>query len=159
MRLGNLNYANLKRFEDLEIEDVPFFFNLAFRMIEDVDVVIYTVARARGKTAVDVDTVGEALGLIQAGAPDRPAREDAVSFQEAPEQAFVNAGMVRDVVRAPLPHDDQALVLLSKYVNFQLNNLLIGAARQAQAENLARITLGHYAKFCSELPYPLNHVC
>ncbi len=156
MRLAQLGYLNLKRFEDLEIEDVPFFFNLAFRMIEDVDVVVFTVAKARGKAAIDVDTVGEALGLIQAGAREPAASAEAVSFAEAPEQAFVNSGMVRDVARAPLAHDDQAVTLLAKYVNFHLNNLLIAAAPAAQREDLGQIKARHL-QLCGEaLPWPLS---
>jgi len=153
MKLANLGYLNLSRYDNLEIDDVPFFFAMAFRMIEDTDVVVYTVAKARGKPTIDLDTIGEALGLIQAGAP---RREGDITFQEAPAQAFVNAGMVRDVVRAPMARDDQAAELLAKYVNFQLNNLLIAAAREAQREDLEKVLLRHLLRFGAELPYPLN---
>jgi hypothetical protein len=154
MKLANLGYLNLARYENLAIEDVPFFFGLAFRMIEDIDLVAYTLARVRGKEMLDVDAAGEALGLIQAGAP--AATDGAISFEEASPQAFVNPGMVRDVARAPLPHDDQALLLLSKYANFQLNNLLIAAARAAQLEDLEAIKTQHLLRCCQALPWPLN---
>ena len=64
--------------------------------------------------------------------------------------------MVRDVARAPLPHDDQALLLLSKYVNFHLNNVLIAAAQAARREDLEKIKPRHILRYCEELPWPLN---
>jgi len=159
MRVGNLGYVNLQRYDDLEIDDVPFFFGMAFRMIEDIDLVAYSLARATGKTTIDAEVLGQALDLIQAGSPGVAPREGAISFEEAPVQAFVNPGMARDVARAPLTHDDQALGVLAKYVNFQLNNMLIAASRLAQRDDLVRIKLSHYLPYCNEWPYPLNHYC
>jgi hypothetical protein len=159
MRLGNLGYANLQRYENLEIADVPFFFGMAFRMIEDIDLVAYSLARATGKETIDAETLGHALDLIQSGGPSVAPREGAITFDEAPVQAFVNPGMVRDAARAPLAHDDQALGVLAKYVNFQLNNMLIVAARLAQRDDLEKIQLRHYLPYCEELPYPLNRYC
>ena len=54
-------------------------------------------------------------------------------------QAFVNPGMVRDVARSPLPHDDQTAGVLAKYINFHLGNLLLRAARESQRENSERL--------------------
>jgi hypothetical protein len=156
MKLRNLGYVNLSRYEDLEIEDVPAFFALAFHLIGATDSVVYTVARARGKAAVDVDTVGEALGLIQTGARGEARLEGEISFPEAPAQAFMNSGMVRDVARAPLAHDDQAVELLAKYVNFHLNNLLLAGARAAQRDNLEQIKQRHLLPHCEAWPFPLN---
>jgi hypothetical protein len=157
MKLANLGYAQLKRFEDVEVADVPALFALAFRMIEDADLVAYLLARVRGKERIDLDVVGEALSLIQAGAPpDARPGEGALPFEEAPVQAFVNPGMVRDVARSPLPHDEQAAGVLAKYINFQLGNLLLAAARQSQRENGERLLPRHIALFSAELPWPFS---
>jgi hypothetical protein len=150
MRLADFPNVDFGRFDKLQVEDVGFFQTMVARIIEDVEVALYVVARFQGDYRITTDIVRTALALI---APD------STDYQDAPETAIVNVGLVHDFTRAPIDHDTEALALLSRFVNFHVIAILRSAAEEADKEDARQIKLRHLLPWCEKWPYPLNRYC
>ena len=185
MKLSDLTATDFGPFSDLEIEDTGFFLTMTQRMIEDLDLVVHSVAAVEGQTEVDKDLMSRALALIDStlsvqleaeldingsgggnGGYAVAVREQItieqdtpVTFEATPTQ-FVVAGLrIEDFARAPLSHRQDAIKLLTKFVNFQILTMLRHAAVKCEEEGATRIKLRHYLPWCEEWPYPLNRYC
>jgi hypothetical protein len=150
MRLADFPNVDFGSLADLQVEDVGFFQTMVTRIIEDVEVALYVVARYQRDNRINTDIVQIALALI---APDSS------DYQDAPETAIVNVALVHDFARAPIAHDQDALALLSRFVNFHIIAMLRSAAEEANKEDARQIKLRHFLPWCEKWPYPLNRYC
>ncbi len=184
MKLSELAATDFGVLSDLQIEDTGFFLTMVQRMIEDLDLIAHTVATAEGIAEIDRTHMSRALTLVDGALSDQLAIElesngsaggggyavavqeqimieedTAVTFEATPTQ-FVVAGLsIEDFARAPLPHEYDAMKLLTKFVNFQILTMLRHAALKCQEEDSTQIKLRHYLPWCEEWPYPLNRYC
>lgn len=184
MELSTFRSVDFGPFSDFEIEDVGFFHTMVSRIIEDTELVSFSVAKINERENIDKDTVASALVLIDDSLRSEVDSEleaeghaggggyglavaeqvvveadTAVTFASAPSSLVLRSLEIQDFARSPLPHDPEALQLLSKFVNFHILNMIRAAALKCQDEGLKVIKLRHYLPWCEEWPYPLNRYC
>jgi hypothetical protein len=149
MKLSDFRNADFGEFEEFEIEDVSLVRTMVWRMVEDMDIGAYILAKARGKK-IEEDLMRELFRLIDP--------ETEVSDQ-TPEAAITSPAMVRDLSRAPVQHSEKAISLLSRFINQHLIDMFRAAAKQAVKEGLKTIKLRHILPGCERWPWPLNRYC
>lgn len=149
MKLGDFMRIGSGEFDDFEIEDAGFFRNMIGRMIEDLDVGVYVIAREHKENEIAVQLMRQFLNLI--GPP--------ASATASMEAGSVSPEMVREYARAPIDHADEALSLLARFLNFHLEDMLRRAATAAAEEGLQTIKLRHILPGCERWPWPLNRYC
>jgi len=157
MKLISLGYRNLEDFQDFEIEE-GILQPIATRMVEDLDVVVYTFAISHDFNSIYPDIVGRSLQVITQSSKMQEYIPY-VSFDDAPVEAFVTIRMVQELIRAPIEYDYESYMLIAKFTNFQLNNMILFGARQASREGSRTLTLFNLLDFCKYLPYPLDRIC
>lgn len=184
MELSTFKSVDFGPFSDFEIEDVGFFHTMVSRIIEDTELMSFSVAKINNRDSIDKDSVASALVLIDESLRSEVEaeleteghaggggyalavaeqvvveEETAVTFAASPSSFVVPSLEIRDFARAPLRHDSDAVQLLSKFVNFHLLNMIRAAALKCQEEGYKVIKLRHYLPWCEEWPYPLNRYC
>lgn len=150
MRLADFRNPDFREFEDFEIEDPNFFWTLAVRIIEDLDVAGYVLAKTHEKETMDDTLTRNLVRLI-----DPETQLPMWSGQHR----FIGPGIVSSYSRAPVSHTDKGRELVSSFVSFHISHLLRDAARRAAEEGLRKIKLRHILPWCERWPYPLNRFC
>jgi hypothetical protein len=150
MRLGDLRGADFGQFSDYVIEDLATFRTMVFRMAEDVDLGAYVLARRQRVENIEGSIVQELFHLLD---PETKFPPDAL------ETAVVPLRTVSDLARAPIGHSEEAISLMSRFLNFHLINMLWDAAKLAERDGGKVIKLRHILPACDHWPYPLNRYC
>jgi hypothetical protein len=150
MRLKYFHH-DFDKYNQFEIEDMAFFHTMVTRMIEDVEIMVGFLAKRDDEPEVTEDLVREALRVVD------PVT--ITQLADTSQVAIVNSQMVIDFARPSLPHNEESIALISKYLNFRLIRLLYDAAERADEEGLNKIKLRHYLPLCEEWPWPLNRWC
>ena len=149
MKLGDFGNVEFGEFTNYTIEDFSLFWTMICRMVEDLDVGAYILAKQRGKDIGDSLT-SDMLNLI-GPTSDIPTR--------TPIRGIVNPEVVRDLMRAPIPHSEGAFETTARFVNFHVANMLRDAANRVKSEGSSVIKLRHILPGCEHWPYPLNRYC
>jgi hypothetical protein len=143
-------------YKDFTIDDVGRFQIMVNRMIEDVELITYVVVRYQRETGGSSEQQIDEPQVINAIAIVDPEAASALKGGEGSLQAVTHPEMVRDFAKAPVPHTDAGIQMISRYVNFRLINLLRRAAETAGQQGVKTIGIIHLAPWCHGLPYPAN---
>ncbi len=147
VRLGSFENVDFGEHQHYVVQDLRFLNSVATRMVEDVELVAYILARRQEAERIDAGTMADAVYLY--------CQENAETFGEAPAEAIVNPEFVARQAKSPFPHDEEAILLISRFVNYRLIDALTRAAAQAREEGTHVITALHFS-WCHLLPYPFN---
>lgn len=147
VRLRSFN-IDFGYFNDYVIEDSNFLDTVANRVIEDVELVIYALAKERDADFADEALTATAIyiyGNVQGGIISRFSQD-----------AIVNPERIKDQSKSPIKPNHEAFVLFCKFVNYYLFHAVQAAAEKAGEEGTQVITQQHFFPWCHQLPYPLN---
>lgn len=147
MRLSGVENVDFGEYQHYVVQDVGFLSSVATRMIEDIELVAYILARQQDTTVIDSGIVATTLRLY--------CQESEEAFGSAPATAIINPEFVAERAKSPFFHDEAARVMVAKFVNFHLAAALFRAAAQAREEGVHVITALHFS-WCHLLPYPFN---
>lgn len=147
-RLSSFQNLDFREFQDYVIEDTDFLDSIVARVIEDTELVIYTLAKDQGAKIADKNLTAKAIFIY--------GHQQGFHLTKFPENALVNPERIKGHSKSPVKPDDEAIVLFSKFVNLHLFNAIRAAAEQAREEGTQTITQQHFFTWCHHLPYPLN---
>jgi hypothetical protein len=148
------------------IEDLSFFTAMVYRIIEDLEVAIYMIARQTDADSINGDVAWNAINLIESGprsqasAPgSRSVQVTRIEVENALLTGYTYPDMVRGAFRSRLSYAESAVELVAKYVNLQVDRAVADARLRAQNDSSPKVKLRHILPYCEEWPYPLNRFC
>jgi hypothetical protein len=139
----------VEEFGDFVLDDPALFDSIVVRMLEDIELAAYTIAREHGELEIDIVVVKgatDALGIPLPGTEAVP-----------PDESLRN--YVRDVARSPLAYTDEAIDRIAQIANSAVLNFLRVGATVAQDEGSRHVGLRHFLPAYEKWPYPLNRFC
>lgn len=144
-------------FDDYDFQDFTFFVTMALRVVEDIHLMAYTIARQSQEKTINLKTVEQVINLVSSV----PLNMLRLNFQlKMIDSAFMNPTQVRGIVTAHgFPIQDDAIAQISSFGNYYLADGLENAAKTAKLENTKTVSLSHWLPYCQKWPYPLNRYC
>src|SRR6266851_2514732 len=133
MQLKQLSQTHdFGEFNSYELEDLTFYALLRNRINEDVDLMAYVLLKERTQeTTISEELLIDALRLTG-------FEKD--KFVNERDDGFGGSSLVRTLTRAPVVHDEKAILLLARFMNFLLAKALRDAAGLVKAELLTPAT-------------------
>jgi hypothetical protein len=154
MPRGLFDYG-VEEFGDFVLEDPVLFDGIVIRMLEDIELVGYALARNSQKALdsrkLEIDDeitslVVDALELPETG-------------QAPPQLRDFTRDFIRQIARAPFPYTDAGLDQIAGVAADVMFDAFRFGAQGALGEGSKRIGLRHLLPACEGWPYPLNRYC
>jgi hypothetical protein len=149
------DYGFREPIREFAIEDPALFESLINRLIEDLDLGAYVIARRENSAEITGDIVLSLIALL--------GTELDVGGHSLYEPNLLDPGPLRAQVaalaRAPLAHSDEAIDVLTSILADQLSQIVNGASEAARREESSLIRARHFLPLCEDWPFPLNRFC
>lgn len=146
------SYVQTDEFGALEVQDPAFLDTAILRIVQDAELVAYTIARNDGRETLDEDAVARSVDVI--GATELLGERS--DLPDAVIDDFARTWVV-PYKRSPIPVTDGAVYRLATLTASASYRLLRAGAHLAVEEGSTELLTQHLLPFCTELPYPLNH--
>ncbi|HEV2855189.1 MAG TPA: hypothetical protein VHC97_20515 [Thermoanaerobaculia bacterium] len=167
MKLSDIPGVDFRDAGNLSLQDPDHFAGIVARMIEDVELAAYTVAKLRMRginqeQLITLKDLKESVSLIESEVESKEfsiPKDLPSSPSQAPKVAVVDPDKVKKMLRSPIEVAPSAVDFLAQYINYTSIRLLHSAAQMARAEELDAIVTRHFLAYCDHLPYPLNLLC
>lgn len=150
-KLNQIGFSS-EKFGEFTLEDLQFFQMLWSRMADDMQVIMNYDARRRSEPVVTSEIVRECIAIVD---PESSSAFDdpSVKYELVPQE------LMWAMARPRIEYTNNALVLLTMFINRRLISILSEAAALAASEGLTVVKLRHYLPLCEKWPWPFNRWC